>query len=94
MAIMQVFVFPPKESLNNLVSLLSLNFKDMVCLQFHVQTLQIADWILLNNLQIIPVRDMTRMLNKCIDDTAKSQQAFINLSSFPCSALEETISCI
>lgn len=87
MAITHVLVFPPNESLKSLVSLLSLN------------KIQKQDSIVLSDVKpdlkiptddLLPVRNMARVLNKRVNDTAKSKQTLVDLSSFPGSSLSCT----
>lgn len=89
MAITHVLVFPPNESLKSLVSLLSLN------------KIQKQDSIVLSDVKpdlkiptddLLPVRNMARVLNKRVNDTAKSKQTLVDLSSFPGSSLQQPLS--
>lgn len=89
-AITHVLVFPPNESLKSLVSLLSLN------------KIQKQDSIVLSDVKpdlkippkddLLPVRNMARVLNKRVNDTAKSKQTLVDLSSFPGSSLQQPLS--
>lgn len=90
-AITHVLVFPPNESLKSLVSLLSLN-------KIQKQN----SWVLLSDVKpdlkippkddLLPVRNMARVLNKRVNDTAKSKQTLVDLSSFPGSSLQQPLS--
>jgi hypothetical protein len=39
---------------------------------------------------VVPIWNMTRMLNKSIDHTTKCEQTFIDLPCFPCSPLQKS----
>lgn len=86
-AMMHVFVLPPRESLSNLVNLLSLKPRNTVRVIHLIVMGYIRKDNLIENNLIPPVRNMTRVFNKSINNTAKSEQTFIYLSCLPCSTL-------